>query len=109
VLSVGFSAEFADLAAPPFRRADSMLKLAQHPAFGGGADSVSEAPQLAMDAAGSPAGILDAEPGDELVQFLREGRASWGQRLGPLFCDQVLVPGQQGAWGDDPMTPQYTG
>jgi hypothetical protein len=44
---------------------------AQHPAYGGGAGSVSEAPQLAMDAAESPAGILDAESGDELAQFLR--------------------------------------
>jgi hypothetical protein len=68
-----------------------------------------EATQLAMDAAESPTGILGTEPCDELAEFLGEGRASWGRRLSPLFSDQALVPGQQGAWGDDPMAAQYAG
>jgi len=81
---------------------------AQHPAHGGRADPVPEPPQLTMHATESPAGILDAKPGDELAQFPHEGRASWGQRLSPPFRHQALVPSQQGEGGDDPMTPQYT-
>jgi hypothetical protein len=52
----------------------------QHPAHGGSADSMPEAPQLTVHAAESPAGILGTEPGDELAEFLGEGWASWRRR-----------------------------
>ena len=82
---------------------------AQHPAHNGGADPVPETTQLTVHTAESPARILDAETGNKPAQVLGEGRASWGRRLSPLFSDQALVPGQQGAWGDDPMATQYAG
>jgi hypothetical protein len=86
----------------------SQTGAAQHPADGGGADPVPETVQLPVHAAKSPAGIVDAEPGDELAQVLGDRWASRGRWLSPPAPDQALVPGQQGARGDDPMTPQDT-
>jgi hypothetical protein len=62
-----------------------------------------------MHAAESPAGILRAEPCNELAQVVGEGWTSWGRRLSPLPLDETLVPGQQGADRDDPVAAHLAG
>jgi hypothetical protein len=59
-----------------------------------------------VDAAGAPTRVLDAEPDDQVAQFVGNRWASWRLGLGPLLFDQVLVPGEQGARGDDPVAAQ---
>jgi hypothetical protein len=81
----------------------------ENPADGGGADLVSEAAQFAVYAAESPAGVLGAQLGDEVAQFIGEGWAAWGRRLSPFLLDQTLVPGQEGAWGGDPVAAKCAG
>ncbi|WP_236076527.1 hypothetical protein [Streptomyces coffeae] len=75
-------------------------------ADGGRADLVPEAAELTVDAPESPPRFFGSEPRDQLAQFLRQGRSARGQGLSPLVLDQSLVPGEQGARGDDPMATQ---
>jgi hypothetical protein len=70
----------------------------QPPPDGGGADFVPEAAQFTVYAPESPSGVLDAEPGDQVADLLRQGPAPGRGWLRPLLLHQALVPGQQGAW-----------
>jgi len=46
---------------------------AEDPADGGRADLVAEAAQFTVHAPEAPSGVLDAEPGDQLVQVFGQG------------------------------------
>jgi hypothetical protein len=81
----------------------------QDPADGAGADVVSESGELALDAAVSPARVLPGQPDNELTQLAVDARAAWPARVGPLFRDQVAVPGQQGGGGDESVAAQFAG
>jgi hypothetical protein len=78
-------------------------------AYGGWADSAAESVEFAVDTAVSPAGVLGGEPGDEVADVVWQRWTSWWRGLGPLLGDQALVPGQEGAWGDDPVLAQGSG
>jgi hypothetical protein len=70
-------------------------------ADGAGADAVSEAGELALDAAVSPATVLTRQADDKLAQLAVDARAARPVRIGPFLADQVSVPGQQGGGGDE--------
>jgi hypothetical protein len=87
-------------------RCGSEAGLTQDAADAGCADLVAEAVQFAVDAAGAPTRVLDAEPDDQVVQLLGYRWPSWRLGLGPLLFDQVLVPGEQGTRRDDSVAAQ---
>jgi hypothetical protein len=66
----------------------------QDAADGAGADVVSEAGELALDAAVSPAGVLPCKADDELAEFAVDARAARPAGVGPFLTDQAPVPGQ---------------
>jgi len=43
------------------------------------------------------------------TDFLRDGRAPGGIRVGPLVLDQAPVPGEQGRGRHDPVQPKVPG
>jgi hypothetical protein len=59
-----------------------------------------------VDATEAPSWILGAEPDDQVAQLFGYRRASRRGGLCPLVLDQTLVPGQEGARGDDAMLAQ---
>lgn len=81
----------------------------KHPADGRDPDAVPEPAQLAVHALATPARILGTEPDDQVAQFLGNRRPAWWFRLRPFACHHALVPGQQRAWGDDPVLTQLPG
>src|SRR6476469_7209781 len=78
-------------------------------ADGAGADVVSEAGELALDAAVSPARVLPCQAGDELAEFAVDARAPRPVRVGPFLGDQAPVPGQEGGGGDEAVAAQFAG
>jgi hypothetical protein len=58
------------------------------------------------EAAGAPSVVLDAEPGDQVAPLVGYRWSSWRSGLSPVLLDQMLVPGEQGARGDDPVAAQ---
>ena len=81
----------------------------QDPADGAGADVVSEAGELALDAAVSPARVLPCQPDDELAELVVDAGAAGRVRVGPFLGDQASVPGQQGGGGDESVAAQFAG
>jgi hypothetical protein len=79
------------------------------PSDGSGADLVPEAAQFAVHAPEAPSRVLGVEPDEEVADLLRQGWASHRRRLRPLLVYQALVPGQQGAWRDDPVPAKCAG
>lgn len=82
---------------------------AHYPADGRDPDAVPEPAQLAVNALATPARILGAEADDQVAQFLGDRRPAQRLRLRPPSCHHALVPGQQRAWGDDPVLTQRPG
>jgi len=57
----------------------------------------------------SPARILPRQPLHQRPHLVRDRRPSRRVRIGPFLPHQAPVPGQQGAWGQDPVPPQAPG
>jgi hypothetical protein len=93
--------------APGRRR--PQVRGSQDPADGAGADVMSEAGELALDAAVSPARVLPCQPDDKLAELAVDARAARPARVGPFLGDQAPVPGQQGGGGDEPVAAQVAG
>jgi hypothetical protein len=81
----------------------------QDAADGASADVVTEAGELALDAAVSPARVLPCQPDDELTELAVDGRTSRPARVGPLLGEQAAVPGQEGGGCDESMPAQLVG
>jgi len=81
----------------------------QDAADGAGADVVSEAGELALDAAVSPVRVLPCKADDELAQFAVDARAARPVRVGPFLSDQAPVPGQEGCGGGEAVATQFAG
>ena len=81
----------------------------QDAADGASADVVTEAGELALDAAVSPARVLLCQADDELTKVAVEARATRRVRVGPSLGDQAAVPGQQGGGGDETVAAQLVG
>jgi hypothetical protein len=81
----------------------------QDAADGAGADVVSEAGELSLDAAVSPAWVLSCQADDELTEFAVDARAAGPVRVGPFLGDQASVPGQEGGGCDEPVAVQFAG
>lgn len=80
---------------------------AQDPPDGRLADLVTEAGQLAVHSAVSPGRVLMRQSQRKLAYFLADPGAAWPVGICPLALDQPAVPGQYGAWRDEPMGAQY--
>jgi hypothetical protein len=70
---------------------------------------VSEAGELALDAAVSPAGVLPYQADNELTEFAVDARAAGSVRVGPFSGDQASVPGQECGGGDEAVVAQLVG
>ena len=70
---------------------------------------VSEAGELALDAAVSPARVLPCKAGDELADFAVDARAGRSVWVGPVLGDQAPVPGQESGVGDEAVAAQFAG
>jgi hypothetical protein len=102
------SEEGAPVGVGPARRRAQVCG-GQDAADGAGADVVSEAGELALDAAVSPPRILSCQPEDELAQLAVDARTTGRARVGPLLGDQTSVPGQQGGGCDESVVAQFAG
>ena len=102
------SQECAPLGVYPARRR-AQVRGGQDPADGAGADVVSEAGELSLDAAVSPARVLPCQPDDQLAQLGTNAGATGRARVGPSLGDQAAVPGQQGGRRDEPVAAQFAG
>jgi hypothetical protein len=89
------SEEGAPVGVYPARRRPQ-VRGGQDAADGAGSDGVSEAGELALDAAVSPARVLLGQPDDELAELVVDAGAAGRVRVGPFLGDQASVPGQQG-------------
>ena len=78
----------------------------EDPADGGRVDPVAELKQLTLDPLVSPAVVLGGDPLDQLGNLSAGRRPSRPVRIGPLAGDQAAVPAQDGAGGDQPVSPQ---
>jgi hypothetical protein len=77
----------------------------------GGSSPAPPVPQtehLALDAQVPPARVLPCQLLNQPADLLWDRRA-WCLRIGPLLSDQAAVPGQQAAWGCDPVQPKAAG
>lgn len=71
--------------------------------------SMAQAEQLALDPAVSPPRVLPGQLQDQIADPWCDGRASRPARVGPFPFDHTTVPGEQGAWCHDPVSPQVPG
>ena len=81
----------------------------QDAADGASADVVTEAGELALDAAVSPARVLPCQPDDELTEHAVDARTTRPARVGPLLGEQAAVPGQEGGGCDESVSAQLVG
>ena len=70
------------------------------------ANPVADLEQLTLDSLKSPAVVLGGEPLDERGDLRADWRPSHPVRIGPLAGDQLAVPAQDGAGGDQPVRSQ---
>jgi hypothetical protein len=75
----------------PLRRRRDRQRL-EDPADCGGADSVTELEQLALDPLVSPAAVLGGEPPDQRGDLCTDWRPPRAVRIGPFRGDQAAVP-----------------
>ena len=60
-----------------------------------------------MHSAVSPGRVLLRQAQRKLACFLADPGSAWPAGIRPLALDQPAVPGQHGAWRDEPMGAQY--
>ena len=92
---------------PVFRGGRFAPSGAQDPPDGRVADLVTEPGQLAVHSAVSPGRVLLRQSQRKLAYFLADPGSAWPAGIRPLALDQPAVPGQYGAWRDEPMGAQY--
>ena len=71
------------------------------------ADLVAEPAQLAVHPAVSPGRVLPRHPQHQVADVRTGPRPTWPFRVCPPACDQPLMPAQQRARRDQPMSPQH--
>jgi hypothetical protein len=73
--------------------------------YGAGPDAVSEATQLAVDAAVAPSRVLPGQPQHQIPDLRRRAGAAAAVWIGPVAPNQVAMPAQQRGRLHEPSPP----
>ena len=90
-------------------RSGTQAGTTEHGRDRGGRDPHPEPQELATHPHVAPPGVLPAQPEDELANLWVQGGTSWrAVRSGPLPCDELPVPAEEGRRTDQERAPCLT-